>query len=262
MDGKIIGLLTRNFRIYYDLICALKEIDMPFHSLSFSERVPKNVGVVITTRNELKDIDFPKVVVADIGIQFAIHMAKKLLSDRESFREVVIGIDPGRKPGVAVVGDGMVLHTAQAKSPEDVLEIAEIAVLMYPAETVRVRIGDGSPTERNRIINTLSMLKLPVEIVDEKRTTNKRSRSADTDAAVEIAFSHGVMAERTYAVTPTGGELRDIQRRSRLQSGGDVTISRNLAEKVASGRLTMDRAVEIQKKKRRDAGTSAAGDEG
>ena len=248
MPEKVIGILTENFRVYYDLITALKEMDIPFHSLSFSEEIPPTVGVVLTTRAELPAIDFPKIVVADIGIQFAIHTAKKLISGKELFREVVIGIDPGRKPGLAVLGDGIVLHTAQAKNPEEVINIVEIAVLMYPAEKVMVRIGHASPTERNRIINSISPLKLSVEIVDEKRTTDKRSRSADTDAAIEIACSSGYAAEKEYDVTPTSGELRDIQRRSRLHSGGEVTISRKLADKVAKGRLSIDKAVEIQKK--------------
>src|SRR3972149_6316373 len=47
----------------------------------------------------------------------------------------------------------------------------------------------------------------------------------DADAAVEIARGHGVRAARYYAVEPTAGEVREIQRRSRLASGGEVTIS-------------------------------------
>jgi len=250
MPGPVIGILTEDFRMYHDLISALKEMDIPFHSLSFSEDIPPSIGVIITSRAELPKVEFDRVVTADIGIQFAIHMARKLLSGKEACGEIVIGIDPGRRPGVAVIGDGTVLHTAMARDPEDVLNIVEIAILMYPAERVRVRIGHGSVTERNRIINVLAPLRLDTEIVDEKSTTNKLSRTADVDAAIEIAFSPGYIADRKYAVIPTDGELRDIQRRSRLQSGQNVTISRGLAEGVAKGRLTMDEALELQRRRK------------
>lgn len=261
MSGRVIGILTRNFKIYYNLITALKEQDVAFQSLSFNDEIPGNIGVVITTRDELPEVNFKKVVIADIGVQFAVHMAKKLMDDREFFKELVIGIDPGRRPGVAVVGDGTVLHTAQAKSPEDVLRLVEIAVLMYPADTVLARIGHGSPTERNRIINSLAPLRIQVEIVNEDSTTNKRSPTADTDAAIEISFSRGYPAKKKYEVSPTTGEIRDIQRRSRIYSGGEITISGKLAHRVATGRLSLERALQIQKKqKRKKNRTAEAGD--
>jgi hypothetical protein len=42
---------------------------------------------------------------------------------------------------------------------------------------------------------------------------------------------------------PTDGELREIQRKSRIKSQGRITISSELAKKVALGELTLAEAI-------------------
>ncbi len=67
-------------------------------------------------------------------------------------------------------------------------------------------------------------------------------------AARGIALTPGVpiAASDVGPVRPTAGELRDIQRKSRMASSGQVTISRILARNVALGRITLDEAVKRQ----------------
>ena len=43
---------------------------------------------------------------------------------------------------------------------------------------------------------------------------------------------------------PTEGEVKELQRRSRIKSQGRVTISSDLARKVALGELTLAEAIE------------------
>ena len=66
--------------------------------------------------------------------------------------------------------------------------------------------------------------------------------------AIKIAFVPGVRATPPYEVAPTPGEVREIQRRSRVMSDGDVTISKDLASRVARGELTIDEAIRRQKR--------------
>ena len=42
---------------------------------------------------------------------------------------------------------------------------------------------------------------------------------------------------------PTTGDLKEIQRQSRIQSSGGITISTELARMVACGEITMDEAI-------------------
>lgn len=244
---KIIGILTQDFRVYHNLIKGLKKRDLPFASLSFEESIPMNIGVIITTEKEKERIDFPKLVVADNDIELTIDIAKRKLKGKEKCKRLIIGIDPGKRPGLAIIGDGEILSTAQVSSPEKVGGIVGRALKSYPAEEIMVRIGHGDTTHRNRIINALSKFKLRIEISDETRTT-RISESPDIDAAINIALKRGQEAKGRFKVKPTQGELRDIQRRSRIESKGRVTISKDLARKVAKGKLSLEEAIKRAEK--------------
>jgi len=61
-------------------------------------------------------------------------------------------------------------------------------------------------------------------------------------------MAKGQRVEEAPEVEPTAGELRDIQRLSRIESEGSVTISSELASAVAKGDLTLREAVLSQRK--------------
>jgi len=241
---KVLGVLTADFRLYHDVVTALKARDLPFRSLARGDEVPRDVGAILTSPAEAPGIRFGAVVAVE-DVQDAIAKGLQIVRGRREWRELVIGVDPGAEPGVALIGDGEVIDTRVARSPEAVADLVRTALLAFPAERVRLRVGHGDRTNRNRIINALAPLGLPVEIVDEKGTTPRvPSPTPDMDAAVEIARGRGVRAARYYAVEPTPGEVREIQRQSRLSSGGRVTISKDLARRVAKGELTLGDAIE------------------
>lgn len=243
---KVLGLLTEDFRLYHDVVATLKARDIPFVSLSFSRRIPENVGAVLMSASEAPRVRASNVVVVD-DIDSAVAKALQLLRGKREWQEVLIGIDPGREPGFAVVGDGEVIDTRLAASPEAVAYLLRQAIRTFPAKVVRVRVGHGDPTNRNRILNSLARDRLRVEIVDEAGTTH-RSPQPDVDAAIVIARTPGLPAEPPYEVRPTPGEVRDIQRRSRLDSGGRVTISTELASAVARGEVSLEDAIARQRR--------------
>lgn len=238
---KVLGVLTEDFRLYHDLVAALKARDIPFVSLSFARRVPETVGAVLTSPAEAPKVRFRHVVAVD-EIDESVAKALQLLKGKSEWRELLVGVDPGREPGVAIIGDGDVIDTRIAASPEAVAFHVRQAVRMFPARDVRVRVGHGDPTNRNRILNALARDRLPVEIVDEAGTT-RRTPQPDVDAAIDIARTRGHRVEPPFEVRPTPGEVREIQRRSRLDSGGVVTISSELAGAVARGELSLEEAI-------------------
>src|SRR5712691_11327463 len=182
---KVPGTLTEDFRLYHDLVAALKARDLPFTSLSFARRIPDAVGAVLTSPAEASRVRLRHVVPVD-DIDSSIAKALLLLRGKSEWEELRIGVDPGREPGVAIIGDGEVIDTRIAASPEAVAFHVHQAVRTFPAEEVKVRVGHGDPTNRNRILNALSRDRLRVEIVDEAGTTH-RSPQPDVDAAIEIA---------------------------------------------------------------------------
>jgi hypothetical protein len=246
---KVLGLLTEDFRLYHDLVAALKARDLPFVSLSFSRRIPETVGALLTSPAEASRIRAQNVVPVD-DLDAAITKALQLVKGRNEWREIRVGVDPGREPGIAVLGDGEVLDTGVAKSPEAVRDHIRRALRAFPGQEVRVRVGHGDPTNRNRVLNALASEGIRIEIVDEAGTT-RRSPQPDVDAAIDIARTPGRRVEPPVDVTPTSGEVRDIQRRSRIRSAGRVTISSSLAASVAKGDVSLDEAIETQRTRER-----------
>jgi len=239
--------MTKNFRFFYELVQLLKEHKEPFVALDFGDDVPETVGVIITTREERSKVRFRKVVANDQP-DLALQMARSNLKGRERFQTLVAGIDPGSRPGLAIIGDGRVLVAETVGSPEGVAD--EIARYRRCFEHVRLiaRVGHGDRTNRNRVIRSIWNSVDDVEVVDETNTT-RRTEEPDADAAISIALGSGYRMPFPPEVQPTPGEVRDIQRLSRIESGGRVTISSELAEAVAKGELTLPEALTAQGRK-------------
>ena len=85
---KIIGILTSDFRVYYDLISGLRQRDLPFASLTFDEPIPQNIGVIITTSDEVDKIDFPKLIFAEKDIELTMDIAQRTLKGKEEFEKL------------------------------------------------------------------------------------------------------------------------------------------------------------------------------
>ncbi|MGQ9582407.1 MAG: hypothetical protein ACUVV6_02715 [Thermoplasmatota archaeon] len=251
---KMIAVATEDFELYYELVRALKTARRPFLSISPSDPVPSSAGVVVTTAAEEARIAFrPKVVVPgadEPSIRLSIRMAEEALSGKREWGRIVIGVDPGKRIGLAVLGDGAVLHTAELNSPEELREEVRRVLRTHPAREVRFRVGAGDPPNRNRIINALLELGHPIEMTDES-STSRGAHLPHVRAAMDIALLSGPIVKKRMVTVPKRGELNDVKRLSRLESQGAVTISDQLAERVVRGELTMDEAIQRQRRRAR-----------
>jgi len=242
---RLIGLMTEDPKTYFEVLEVLREQGLRFVSLDFGDPIPANVGAVITSEGERDRIPFDNVICSD-DPTVAVARAKKAASGNSEIKDLLIGVDPGVRPGYAALGDGVVLERSVAPSPEAVGEIVDSLVNSYPSANVVVRIGHGDRTNRNRIFNRLWDNGHRLEIVDERNTT-KRSHTPDEDAAVEIAMTPGYRPVKRQEIDPCPGEIRNIQRISRLESAGKITVSKELARRVAVGELTLQDAIELQR---------------
>jgi hypothetical protein len=241
---KIIGVMTEDFNFFYDIVQVLKRNGEPFISLGMDDPVPLSMGVIITSKRKKGSIEFPKVV-SSRDPQKAFNLAVSILRGSESFEAAVVGIDPGLRPGLAVIADGRLIIKKVVKSPEKVAEeISEISSYMG-FSVVKVRIGHGDPTNRNRTICAIWELVDVIEIVDETSTTT-RAEHPDAEAALSIAQTSGDQILDRPAICPTDGEIREIQRQSRIESRGRITISHDLAKAVAKGLISLEEAIDSQ----------------
>lgn len=250
---KTLGVYTKDFSLYHDLLKVLRIRKIPYVSLSSIDHIPRRIGVILTSHSELHDIKSQKTIAADVydTIDHAVDLALQMLLGKELYSKVFIGVDPGEQPGVAVVGDDILLQKTNVESPEKVVAIVERFLREYPANECLIRIGHGSVITRNRIINSLIPLEVPIEIVDETRTTSSKQANRsekDSEAAASIALLSGGKVQRHLPLKPTKGDIRNIQERSRKLTDGRFSISEKTALEVLKGDTNLKAAVEIEKK--------------
>ncbi len=252
---KTIGVFTKDFSLYYDLIKVLRKRKIPYVSLSSVDHIPSRIGVILTSNNELHDIKSQKVIAADAydTVDHALDLALQMLIGKDLYSKVFIGIDPGDQPGVAIVGDDIILQKINVETPEKVVTVIKRILREYPALETLIRIGHGSVITRNRIINSLIILKIPIEIVDETKTTPSqqvRRHERDSEAAAAIALLTGGKVQKQLPLEPTKGEIRNIQERSRKLTDGKFSISEKTAIEVLKGKLSLKKAIDLEKNRK------------
>ena len=246
---KSLGVYTQDFSLYHDILQALKRRKLPHISLWSPENIPKRIGVILTSNAEQCFIKRGKSVAVDIGmgIDHALDVALQMLTGKELYSRVLIGIDPGERPGVAVVGDDIVLQKDQVGGPEAVIAYVQRILDLYTAKGFVVRIGHGSLIIRNRIINSLIPLEIPIEIVDETSTSRSdfaRYRERDEAAAAAIALLSGGKVQTKLPLLPTRGAIKNVQKKSRDLTEGRFSISEKTAIAVLQGKLTLQEAIQ------------------
>ncbi len=244
--GILISVVSDDFRFSYDVANRLKRFGAPFEHVDPEQGIPKGTMVIIKKGQ-------PRVIME--GSRFTIYGEPEDTSVKAWLvsggltdwnRDVFIGIDPGEAPGIAIFSGNTRITTALAPTPESVAFYTRTLSQLVGKKRVNVRIGDGDPTNRDRTIRAVWSTCNQVEMVDERRTS--KQAGSDEEAASIIGMTKGEIVKERPEVIPSEGELRNIQRKSRLQSGGHTTISRLLAESVARGEKSMEEAIELQRR--------------
>lgn len=248
----MIVVATQDFEVYHDVVAELRDRDAVFTTVEQGEPLPESASVLIVAADEVENVraenggydgsqEELEVVGAESGDpRTAVEAALQLARGEDG--QLVVGIDPGDRPGVAVlVGDTVVAayHVPLADVGEIVREELD------EAPDPIVRIGDGARLQGARLVDALGDVR--VELVDETGTTPSLGAGAsgmgDVLAAANIARRSGEVIE-ARDVDPTVGELRRIQVRSRDAGEDNRAIDEQLARRVASGEFTVEEALQ------------------
>ena len=238
----MIVVATENFEVYHDVVTELRERGVDFTTVEAGDPLPEETSVVVLAEGERLDpqADATVVTAAPGDPRTAVEEAVGLLRGEPG--QTVVGIDPGERPGIAVLVGETVVATFHVPADQ------AAAVVRDELEGVPdplVRIGDGARLVGARIIDDLD--DITVELVDETGTTPYLGTGTrgmgDVLAAVNIARREGERID-SRDIDPTPGELQRIKNRSREQSDGERAIDEALARRVASGDLTIGEALD------------------
>jgi hypothetical protein len=243
----VIVVATEDFELYHDAVAELRDRGVTFTTIQPGEPLPDGTRVVVTGDDDgvagLLDEDAADVsVVRATGAEARRAVEEALASLRGSGGRTVVGVDPGERPGIAVLSGETVVAAFHVPLSEAVATIRREAA---DAVDPLVRIGDGARLQGATIVNELD--DVPVEVVDETGTTPYLGTGTrgmgDVLAAVNIARLDGERVD-SRDVEPTEGELQVIKNRSRREGDANRAIDESLARRVAAGELSIEEAVE------------------
>ncbi|WP_226007767.1 hypothetical protein [Natrinema salinisoli] len=236
----MIVVATADFEVYHGVVNELRDRGTVFTTIEPDEELPDRATVVVTGDDQADAFTGVTTIVADPDDpRRAVDQA--LAAVRGDGGRTIIGVDPGRRPGIAVLTGETVVAAFQVPLG-DAVDVIQREAAEAPSPVVR--IGDGSRLESAKLVNELDTVQ--VELVDETGTTpylGTGSRGmGDVLAAVNIARLEGEVVDGRD-IEPTEGEIQVIKDRSRERSEHNRAIDEVLARRVAAGELTVDEAL-------------------
>ena len=235
----VIVVATADFEVYHGVVGELRDRNVRFTTIEPGDELPESATVAIVGPEDERP-PIPTVRGEPDRPRRAVEEALAALRGEDG--RTIVGIDPGDRPGIAVLSGETIVAAFRVPLDE---AVAVVQRELEGATDPLVRIGDGARLQGNRIVDGLEGV--PIELVDETGTTPYQGAGVrgmdDVLAAVNIARLEGETIE-SREIEPAAGEIRQIQRRSREESEDGRTIDRDLARKVALGELSMADALE------------------
>ncbi len=235
----MIVVATADFEVYHDVVGELRDRGIRFTTVEPGSELPEDARVAIVGPED-EHPPVPTVRAHPNRSRRAVEEAISVLRGGDG--RTIVGIDPGDRPGIAVLTGETVVAVFQVPA-EDVPAV--VARETAEAADPLVRIGDGARLKGAAIVDGIDGV--PIELVDETGTTPYQGDGVrgmdDVLAAVNIARLEGEEIE-SREIEPTAGELRRIQSRSRKESDDGRAIDEALARQVAIGELSIAEALQ------------------
>jgi len=203
-----VGAYVRNPTLLWKLLRKIYEDKLPIKLLN---ELSNEVNIVITDVPEEvmnKDNIVALVVKDDEGIDKVVEEIKLLLKRKTAYNSLVIGIDPGKRIGVAVVGDGEFLEGKVLERKEKLVPYMLKVLEKYLYEKCIIRIGfkeHVSTTIAELIHRNIKPLhdKVVLELVSENKTSKtplshtkpEYKIPKDVASAIHIALKRGLRVE-------------------------------------------------------------------
>jgi len=238
----VIVVATADFEVYHDVVGELRDRGVTFTTVEPGDDLPERTRVVVAGPDD--EVDPGEASLVRVSPDEPRRAVEEALATLRGGGRTVVGVDPGERPGIAVLSGGTVV-AAFAVPLADAVETIERE--LEGAVDPVVRVGDGARLQGARIVEALEDVR--VELVDETGTTpylgqgTRGTGLRDVLAAVNIARLDGEPIG-SRDVEPTTGEIQVVKNRSRERSPENRELTDRLARRVALGELSLDEAMD------------------
>ncbi len=241
-----VAIATTNPKVMYLIVELVKTLNLSFIHCNATDRQCKQSKVIVTTQSEALDEDINRSVIVDEDFNpdtTAIDIMVKILAISDP-PEFMIGIDPGMQYGIALLMNGIAVHSKKTQSPREsalcTLSWSRHIRKRYNQE-VLIRVGIGS---RLYSVLYLRAIKeesnmMPIELVDERHTTFVGG--SDQSSAILIASRKGrSITESDFVLEPKAGYIKSLKRFAQRFTAGQRTLSTQEAQSVLTGEKTLE----------------------
>ncbi|UCH04248.1 MAG: hypothetical protein JSW05_11830 [Candidatus Thorarchaeota archaeon] len=241
-----VAVATRNSRIHYLMVSLLKRLGVTFVLCIPDDDECKSAKVIVTTEEESKSVAKGSLVVVEDTFNpdtTAIEIMLRLLEIPEP-TQVVVGVDPGMRFGLAFVANGTPVYTRTVQSPSGAAEKTHqwITHLQHNHRTeILIRVGMGSRLYSALFLRGIRSIPkdVNVELVDERHTT--RVGKSDQSSAVLIAARKGrPVTEDDLVLDVKQGYVKSLKRLFTRLTDGGRTLSTADARAILLDETTVD----------------------
>ncbi len=257
-----IAVYTNDTRFYFNLLNKIRGTNVKASFFTLNQPPPRNnFDLLITTENlSSYNLEIPimhtnsEEIDEDFIPRIISYAARKNIP---KFMRLVIGVDPGKEIGLAVICDGMLL-IAETCDLKKLRNSIKRYVLTFPSKEVIFRIGNQPNSISEVIFNRIFQLfkddeRVSFEIVQEAFSSAPRgvefqSLSSDELAAYKIGQRTGKELNQPIETNIPFGRVKEIKKWSREMSSNTITLDTKLAISVALGEIAISDAINIKKR--------------
>lgn len=199
---RSVCVVTSKSSAYYALVSRLRRAELPFESL-LPDSETEGCEVILTTAEESIQFGDRAISLEELDENPGVFKGQVLARLDGKREPMLIGIDPGKRTGLAVfLGRTRLASSAFVSVHALRLRIGSFA-RKVPSEEVVIRIGDGNRALALRLAEAIEddVPNATIEVVDEKGTSYRSPKMkgvpGDAAAASKIAFRKGVVVNRT-----------------------------------------------------------------
>lgn len=192
--------MTVDARAYYILVSRLRRAGMEFVS-AMPDSDCSGCEVVLTTKGEVGSFGCPTLAVEDLDDDPGVFKGQVLSRLSDGNDVLLVGIDPGKRIGLAAFYGKARLMVGTFQSVGAVCsEVARFSAKV-PRSSLVVRVGNGDMQMVRKMSWALrqAVPAAVVEVVNEAGTSTRTARmrgvQGDEGAAAEIAFRRGKAVE-------------------------------------------------------------------